>query len=369
VGGSQNVFRAAAAAGVGRIVYSSSIAAYGMLPGHPVPVVEETPRRLQQGFPYAAAKFQVEAFLDGFEPTQPQMAIARLRPAILIGNHIEHELGQSLRKGQLVELGRAPLPVVWDEDVADATLLAFKAGARGAFNLTADNPLPPKELAAAVGLEYIKLPRWVRLSAIGVLRGLQALSLSLPADPSWLENGDVPLIASSEKARRELSWRPRYPTCVEVMKHFSEAAPHQLDPRLVALFKLWHHPGRQLEAASPPLAARLHLELTGIDGGDAGVLLDQGRLEVVAKPPRPPTSKLTLPASKLVGVLAGGLAPTQEALGDELQIEGEAAPAFAFLRAVAGLRAELGTPGPLAFARRRLARELAEAAETQTAKR
>jgi UDP-glucose 4-epimerase len=224
IGGSQNVFKAAVAAGVGRVVYSSSIAAYGLFPDLPVPVVEETPRQLQQRFPYAAAKFQVEAFLDELEPTAPQMHIARLRPAILIGEHIEHELGTSLRKGQLVELGPAPMPLVWDEDVADAALLAFKSGARGAFNLAADDPLPPKELAAAVGLKYIKLPRWIRATAVGVLHGLQALSISLSADPSWLENADVTLIPSSAKARRELGWQPRYRTCVEVMKHFMATA-------------------------------------------------------------------------------------------------------------------------------------------------
>ncbi len=41
VGGSANVFAAAARCGVSRIVYSSSIAAYGVVPGHPQPITEE----------------------------------------------------------------------------------------------------------------------------------------------------------------------------------------------------------------------------------------------------------------------------------------------------------------------------------------
>src|SRR5690348_10340443 len=40
VEGSKNVFRAALQAGVRRIVYASSIAAYGVVPGHPEPIVE-----------------------------------------------------------------------------------------------------------------------------------------------------------------------------------------------------------------------------------------------------------------------------------------------------------------------------------------
>src|SRR4051794_32775839 len=47
VRGSANVFRGAIDAGVRRILYSSSVAAYGVVPTLPVPVTEETPRTRQ----------------------------------------------------------------------------------------------------------------------------------------------------------------------------------------------------------------------------------------------------------------------------------------------------------------------------------
>src|SRR4051794_37668725 len=47
VRGSANVFRAALTGGVRRILYSSSVAAYGIVPGLPVPVTEGTPRTRQ----------------------------------------------------------------------------------------------------------------------------------------------------------------------------------------------------------------------------------------------------------------------------------------------------------------------------------
>jgi nucleoside-diphosphate-sugar epimerase len=78
--GGKNVFRAAAAAGVRHIVYSSSIAAYGTMPGHPVPIVETTPRRYHHAMPYAAAKFRLEEFLDGFEQEHPNIVLTRFRP-------------------------------------------------------------------------------------------------------------------------------------------------------------------------------------------------------------------------------------------------------------------------------------------------
>lgn len=137
VGGSKNVFTAAARAGISTIVYSSSIAAYGVVRGHPVPIVEDTPRRFQQAFAYSATKFQVEAFLDDFEKEQPALRIARLRPAILAGARMEHELGRSIDSGLFPDLGGATAPFVWDDDVAEAVVLCLKQRAHGAFNLVA----------------------------------------------------------------------------------------------------------------------------------------------------------------------------------------------------------------------------------------
>src|SRR5438270_5058483 len=67
VGGSKNVFHAAAAAGVRMVVYTSSVAAYGVVPAHPPVIVEDTPRILQEGFAYSAGKYRVKEFLNKFE--------------------------------------------------------------------------------------------------------------------------------------------------------------------------------------------------------------------------------------------------------------------------------------------------------------
>src|SRR5262249_47036878 len=126
VGGSKNVFEAAARARVRRIVYASSVAAYGVVPGHPVPIVEDTPRRLQPEFPYAATKYAVEEFLDGFEPGHPEIAVTRLRPGVLFGARMDHPLGSALRRRILIDTDGPAVPIVWDEDVADAIMLALR---------------------------------------------------------------------------------------------------------------------------------------------------------------------------------------------------------------------------------------------------
>src|SRR4051812_29103201 len=154
VGGSMNVFRAAIASGVRRFLYASSVAAYGVVPGLPVPVVEETPRTRQAEFWYACAKFDVEAGLDDLERAHAGLSVARFRPAILIGRRMDHQLGAAMRRGYFPDGGS--MPVVWDEDVADAFLLALRSGARGAFNVTAEEPLTARELARAADLRWLR---------------------------------------------------------------------------------------------------------------------------------------------------------------------------------------------------------------------
>lgn len=327
INGSKNVFRAAAAAGVKRVVYSSSIAAYGVLPGLPVPVVETTPRRLQQDFAYAACKFQVEDFLDSFEPEHPDLSIARLRPAILIGGVMEHMLGDMLRRRVVVDAGprSAPLPIVWDEDVADAAILALKAGARGAFNLAADEPLTMADLARAGGLRLLNLPGPVRTAATRARTLAGKVGLVPSTDPKWLEVTGVVLIVSSEKARRELGWSPRWPTAADVIKRYVEVAPSRPDRRILAFFRAVERASRTAAPIpdAPRFSGDLYVRLAGPGGGDFSVRADDGRLAIRQGIPRPPAGIVTLTARTFLELLNGRTDFATATRGGLLEVEGE----------------------------------------------
>ena len=62
--GSRNVFEAAVEAGVGRLVYASSVAAYGFHRENPQPLTEELPARGTASHYYSAQKAEVEAMLE-----------------------------------------------------------------------------------------------------------------------------------------------------------------------------------------------------------------------------------------------------------------------------------------------------------------
>jgi nucleoside-diphosphate-sugar epimerase len=62
--GSRNVFAATAAAGATRLVYTSSVAAYGFHTDNPLPLSEDLPPHGSESFYYSAQKAELEGALD-----------------------------------------------------------------------------------------------------------------------------------------------------------------------------------------------------------------------------------------------------------------------------------------------------------------
>jgi nucleoside-diphosphate-sugar epimerase len=347
VGGSRNVFAAAASAGVGNIVYASSVAAYGVVPGHPVPLLENSERKYQPAFAYSACKWQVEDLLDAFEEDHPDIVVARMRPTILLGRTMDHPLGQLLRGRRIVSMGdRRPLPIVWDEDVADAFVLAVMQRARGAFNLSADEGLDAEGLARAGGLHLIRVPRGVASSAARVTRTLAKLGIGDAHDPAWAELTSEALLApSSERAKRVLGWKPRCPTATDVVRRYVRVVPHRADARfLAALGALAVLEGDRARQVLPS-GARVHLEVEGARGGDFGLCFGGHRLQVSRRAPRPPTARLALSDVDLASLLAGHMSFDEARHEGRIEIEGDVTAGAAIGRLLSAMREGDGVRG------------------------
>lgn len=224
VEGSKNVFRAARDAGASQILYSSSVAAYGLVRNHPVPIREDTPRVHQPDFSYNDAKFQVEEFLDGFERQHPEMIVTRFRMVAALGPGMDSAMGKSLERGFVPSTSDVPWPIVWGEDVVDALMLAVEQRAGGAFNLSADEPMSARQLAEATGMRSLRFPRWLGMLVAHLSPLLAKLGVGGIIDPAWIKYSDAVLVLSSEKARRVLGWKPRCATSLEVLEAFLASA-------------------------------------------------------------------------------------------------------------------------------------------------
>lgn len=354
VEGSKNVFRAAAAAGAAHIVYTSSVAAYGIVPGHPVPIVEDTPRRHQPGFNYSANKFEVEAFLDEFEPAHPTVPICRIRPVILVGDRMDHSLGDAVRRGRMPDSGGPPLPFVWDEDVADFVVLALKQRAHGAYNLVADDPISTDEFAAGAGLEPLRIPRKLAVRVARVSPWLAKAGLLRAVDPAWVDHDAGPIVVSSAKARA-LGWRPRFPTTTDVARRLGQT-PRAVDRRIALFMRMaaYSAPRMPVMPEAQRVNALVHVELTGRSGGDYTIEIENGKPSIRPGVARPPTSVVTLRASTFLDLLSGKLSMATAQLTGKIRLEGEPVATMILSALATAFRVQREQPGARGWPARRL---------------
>ena len=146
VEGTLNAFRAAAAAGAGRFVYASSVAAYGFHRDNPIGMTEEWPVRPAARLFYAQEKAELERLLRerGRRPIRGP-GLYLLRPPIVLGPHAVGAKGAAARAaararcsgaldlrhataaaGARADARMLPLQFIHEDDVGQA-LLAVRA--------------------------------------------------------------------------------------------------------------------------------------------------------------------------------------------------------------------------------------------------
>jgi UDP-glucose 4-epimerase len=224
--GSRNVFEATAAAGVKRLVYTSSVAAYGFRRGMPDLLDEEEPVQGSSRHPYSAHKAAVEEELAGaLEDSRTEAFVFRpcivagpqatmlldLIPLLAIGQRIPGPLRWAL--GRVPELRPVlpdpgvPFQLVHHDDVASALCAAVIGHAEpGAYNLAGPGQLTITDLAHALGWHAVPAPHL----AVGVAAEAVSLMPFLPDEAAWIEAVRRPVLMDTSRARRRLHWMPHY---------------------------------------------------------------------------------------------------------------------------------------------------------------
>jgi nucleoside-diphosphate-sugar epimerase len=224
VGGTLNVFRAAAGAGARRFVYASSVAAYGFHADNPETIDEEWPTRPAARLFYAQEKAELEELLGEEAGKHPELALFLLRPPVVLGPNVIG--GKDVLPGPLAPVGRmlfgrprrlpVPVPVfvpelpmqfIHEEDVGRALVQCILgAGPPGAYNIAGDGILTAADVAREFGALPIPLPA---APAQAAARAFSRLPF-LPPVAEWVEAASRPAIMDTTKAREQLGWRPRY---------------------------------------------------------------------------------------------------------------------------------------------------------------
>lgn len=224
--GSRNVFEATVAGPPTRLVYTSSVAAYGYHSDNPVPLTEDVPVRGSAEHYYSEQKAECEAVLREVTAGADLEAYV-LRPCIVAGpkataltdsmpwRRLSEMLPASLRSAAGLVQGALPLmpdpgvamQLVHHDDVAAAIVLAaIGAGEAGAYNLAGDGEVTLTEVAAAAGTRAIRVPQAVVTTASAVIARLPMV----PAAAEWIHAVRTSVVMDTTRAKDILGWRPEY---------------------------------------------------------------------------------------------------------------------------------------------------------------
>ncbi len=226
IAGSRNVFEATVAAKAKRLVYASSVAAYGFHADNPQPLTEDVPTRGTNAHPYSRQKAAVEEVLHEALGSSRVGAYV-FRPCIVAGPEarmlveqipyvkLSERLPSAVRalfdsvpilKPIIPDPG-VPFQLVHHDDVASAMRAAVLGkGAPGVFNLAGRGEITMKDFADALGYYSVPLPEL----AVDATAEIVSRLPFLPDEASWIEALRTPVLMDTARARRELRWRPKH---------------------------------------------------------------------------------------------------------------------------------------------------------------
>jgi UDP-glucose 4-epimerase len=209
VGGTHNVLEAAAEAGVGHVLVTSSSTAYGAFADNPVPLTEDDPVRGLPDFEYARDKAECDRLCQLWALRHPDRVMTIVRPCIVFGPNVDNYIVRLWTKQPFQADFGLPDPgiqFVHEDDVVEAlsVLLADRVG--GAFNVAGDGVMPTGECAELLGIPRRRVPLWLMWRLAGLMWKLRQSE----TPPGNLHFAIHPWLVSNEKLKRETGWRPSY---------------------------------------------------------------------------------------------------------------------------------------------------------------
>lgn len=218
VAGTAHVLAAARMAGIGHIVCASSVGAYSPAPKSPR-TNEEWPAGGIRESHYSVDKAAQERLLDDFAKENPDVIVARLRPALTFSAEAGSEVGRYFLGKVLARLvPRKPwlplLPIpkelvfqaVHAADVADAYWRVLDRRAEGAFNIAAEPVLDPNALGWVFNSRrLLPLPLPLLRAAVEISWRLRLQT----TDGGWIDMAAGAPIMDTTRARSLLGWTPR----------------------------------------------------------------------------------------------------------------------------------------------------------------
>jgi UDP-glucose 4-epimerase len=208
--GSLHVINASAAAGVRKLVVTSTAQIYGPHPDNPNFLSEEHPLRPHRQAHSLRDRAEVEGLLRIFAQRHRAIVVTSLRPCWIVGPSYESAITRRFESARVVTLlGYDPLlQFLHETDWLDAVELALERDAPGAFNLAGAGVLPLSTLLRLAGKRGLSLPHPL------LYRATYLDSIARTGDPpaALLDYLRFLWVVDTRRAREELGFEPVYTT-------------------------------------------------------------------------------------------------------------------------------------------------------------
>ena len=222
VGGSEGFFRAAAAAGLKRVVYTSSTTAYTDARNSESLLPEEAEVSGSPKYLYSKHKGEVDRMARQFAREHPEMQVLILRPSIVIGPHTHNIVSKMVewprpRFPRTAQVAGAdpPMQYLSEEDIAEILYRALKSDLTGVFNCAGDGVVRFTEFAVMMGKKPLPIPAPL---FYGLTELLWALRLA-PFPPGILDMIRYPWLADNTKLKTVFGYTPKL-TSREALQSF-----------------------------------------------------------------------------------------------------------------------------------------------------
>jgi UDP-glucose 4-epimerase len=209
VNGTHNVLEAAAEAGIGQVLVTTSAVAYGAFPDNPDPITEEHPVRGVARFSYARDKTESDRIVQLWALQHPDVITTIVRPCIVYGPNVDNYLVRLWSKAPvIVDTGNidSNAQFVHEDDVVEAISRLLLGRHAGQFNLSADGLMTRRECAELLDTRVIRLPVWLYRALAKVYWRLRLSE----APAGGIDFELYPWIVSNEKLKKTLDWTPSY---------------------------------------------------------------------------------------------------------------------------------------------------------------
>jgi UDP-glucose 4-epimerase len=155
---SDNFFRAAAAAGIKRVVYAGSTTAFVNARNSERPLTEDDPVSGTPHHLYSKHKAEVDRMAQQFMREHPEIEVLILRGAIVVGPHTKNVVSQ-MTEWPLASVpflfsvagADPPMQFLSEEDIAKILYRALKSHLTGVLHCAGDGVLRFHEIARMMG--------------------------------------------------------------------------------------------------------------------------------------------------------------------------------------------------------------------------